>query len=115
MQRFTRRTILAAMPSSLVLSALPARAAKQYGPGVTDTEIKIGNTCFYSGPASPYGTIGQATTAHYRMVNDQGGVNGRNITCLPYDDAHSQPKTVEQPRRPREQDEVLLDAGPFGR
>ena len=114
MQRLTRRTILAAMPSSLVLSALPARAAKQYGPGVTDTEIKIGNTCFYSGPASSYGTIGKAMAAYYRMVNDQGGVNGRKITFLSYDDAYSPPKTVEQTRRLVEQDEVLLDAGPLG-
>jgi branched-chain amino acid transport system substrate-binding protein len=114
MQRLTRRTILAAAPSLLVLSALPARAAKQYGPGVTDTEIKIGNTCFYSGPASSYGTIGKAMAAYYRMVNDQGGVNGRKITFLSYDDAYSPPKTVEQTRRLVEQDEVLLDAGPLG-
>jgi len=114
MQRLTRRTILAAAPSSLVLSALPARAAKQYGPGVTDTEIKIGNTCFYSGPASSYGTIGKAMAAYYRMVNDQGGVNGRKINFLSYDDAYSPPKTVEQTRRLVEQDEILLDAGPLG-
>jgi len=114
MQRLTRRTILAAAPSSLVLSALPAGAAKQYGPGVTDAEIKIGNTCFYSGPASSYGTIGKAMAAYYRMVNDQGGVNGREITFLSYDDAYSPPKTVEQTRRLVEQDEVLLDAGPLG-
>jgi len=114
MQRLTRRTILAAAPSSLVLSALPAGAAKQYGPGVADTAIKIGNTCFYSGPASSYGTIGKAMAAYYRMVNDQGGVNGREITFLSYDDAYSPPKTVEQTRRLVEQDEVLLDAGPLG-
>src|SRR3954463_1658282 len=114
MQRLTRRTILAAAPSSLVLSALPAGAAKQYGPGVTDAAIKIGNTCFYSGPASSYGTIGKAMAAYYRMVNDQGGVNGREITFLSYDDAYSPPKTVEQTRRLVEQDEVLLDAGPLG-
>jgi branched-chain amino acid transport system substrate-binding protein len=114
MQRLTRRTILAAAPSSLVVSALPAGAAKQYGPGVTDAEIKIGNTCFYSGPASSYGTIGKAMAAYYRMVNDQGGVNGREITFLSYDDAYSPPKTVEQTRRLVEQDEVLLDAGPLG-
>src|SRR5438105_6195127 len=114
MQRLTRRTILAAAPSSLVLSALPAGAAKQYGPGVTDTEIKIGNTCFYTGPASSYGTIGKAMAAYYRMVNDQGGVNGRKITFISYDDAYSPPKTVEQTRRLVEEDQVLLDAGPLG-
>ena len=114
MQRLTRRTILAAVPSSLALSALPARAAKQYGPGVTDTEIKIGNTCFYTGPASSYGTIGKAMAAYYRMVNDQGGINGRKITFISYDDAYSPPKTVEQTRRLVEEDQVLLDAGPLG-
>lgn len=114
MKRLTRRTILAAAPSALVLAALPARAAKQYGPGVTDTEIKIGNTCFYTGPASSYGTIGKAMAAHYKMVNDQGGVNGRKINFISYDDAYSPPKTVEQTRRLVEQDGVLLDAGPLG-
>ncbi len=60
MNKITRRSILAAAPSAIALAALPARAEKKYGPGVTDTEIKIGNTCFYSGPASSYGTIGKA-------------------------------------------------------
>jgi branched-chain amino acid transport system substrate-binding protein len=114
MKRFTRRTILAAAPSVLAVAALPARAAKQYGPGVTDTEIKIGNTCFYSGPASSYGTIGKAMAAYYKMVNDEGGVNGRKINFISYDDAYSPPKTVEQTRRLVEQDEILLDAGPLG-
>jgi ABC-type branched-subunit amino acid transport system substrate-binding protein len=114
MKRLTRRTILAAAPSAFAFAALPARAAKQYGPGVTDTEIKIGNTCFYTGPASSYGTIGKAMAAYYKMVNDQGGVNGRKINFISYDDAYSPPKTVEQTRRLVEQDEVLVDAGPLG-
>ncbi len=114
MKRLTRRTILAAAPSLLTVASLPARAAKQYGPGVTDSEIKIGNTCFYTGPASSYGTIGKAMAAYYKMVNDQGGVNGRKIVFLSYDDAYSPPKTVEQTRRLVEQDGVLLDAGPLG-
>ncbi len=114
MKRLTRRTILVAAPSALAIAALPVRAAKQYGPGVTDTEIKIGNTCFYSGPASSYGTIGKAMAAHYKMVNDQGGVNGRKINFISYDDAYSPPKTVEQTRRLVEEDEILLDAGPLG-
>ena len=114
MARLTRRTVLAAAPSALVVASLPALAAKQYGPGVTDTEIKIGNTCFYTGPASSYGTIGKAMAAYYRMINDEGGVNGRKITFLSYDDAYSPPKTVEQTRRLVEQDGVLLDAGPLG-
>jgi branched-chain amino acid transport system substrate-binding protein len=98
----------------LAFAALPARAAKQYGPGVTDTEIKIGNTCFYSGPASSYGTIGKAETAYFKMLNDQGGVNGRKIVFLSYDDAYSPPKTVEQTRKLVEQDGVLLMLNPLG-
>ena len=82
MKRLTRRTILAAAPRTLAFAALPARAAKQYGPGVTDTEIKIGNTCFYSGPASSYSAIGISMAAYYKMVNDQGGVNGRKINFI---------------------------------
>ncbi|MBV9586433.1 MAG: branched-chain amino acid ABC transporter substrate-binding protein, partial [Alphaproteobacteria bacterium] len=82
MKRLTRRTILAAAPSALAFAALPARGANQYGPGVTDAEIKIGNTCFYTGPASSYGTIGKAMAAYYKMVNEQGGVNGRKINFI---------------------------------
>src|ERR1700688_4632401 len=114
MKRLTRRTILAAAPRTLAFAALPARAAEQYGPGVTDTEIKIGNTCFYSGPASSYSTIGMSMGAYYKMINDQGGVNGRKINFISYDDAYSPPKTVEQTRRLVEEDEILLDAGPLG-
>ena len=118
MKQLTRRTILAAAPALAfggpLLAARPVRAAKQYGPGVTDTEIKIGNTCFYSGPASSYGTIGRAMAAYYKMVNDQGGVNGRKIDFISYDDAYSPPKTVEQTRRLVEQDGVFLMASPLG-
>jgi branched-chain amino acid transport system substrate-binding protein len=118
MKQLTRRTILAAAPALAfggpLLAARPVRAAKQYAPGVTDTEIKIGNTCFYSGPASSYGTIGRAMAAYYRMVNDQGGVNGRKINFISYDDAYSPPKTVEMTRKLVEQDQVFLDAGPLG-
>jgi len=114
MKRLTRRTILAAAPSILTVASLPARAAKKYDTGATDSEIKIGNTCFYTGPASSYGTIGKAMAAHYKMVNDQGGVNGRKIVFLSYDDAYSPPKTVEQTRRLVEQDGILLMAGPLG-
>ena len=94
MRRISRRSILAAAPGALALAApflsiRPARAAKQYGPGVSDTEIKIGNTGFYSGPASSYGTIGKAESAYFRMLNDQGGVNGRKINFISYDDAYS--------------------------
>ena len=119
MRHITRRSILAMAPSAIALAAPflsigPARAEKKYGPGVTDTEIKIGNTCFYSGPASSYGTIGKAETAYFKMLNDQGGVNGRKIVFLSYDDAYSPPKTVEQTRKLVEQDGVLLMLNPLG-
>jgi branched-chain amino acid transport system substrate-binding protein len=114
MKSITRRSILAAAPAAITLVAVRARAAKRYGPGVTDTEIKIGNTCFYSGPASSYGTVGKSESAYFRMVNDQGGVNGRKIIFLSYDDAYSPPKTVEQTRRLVEEDGVLLILNPLG-
>ncbi len=113
MRTLTRRTILAAAPAALVLTSISARA-KEYGPGVTDTEIKIGNTMPYSGPASSYGTIGKAEAAYFRMVNEQGGVNGRKINFLSYDDGYTPPKTVEQTRRLVEQDGVLLMLNPLG-
>jgi branched-chain amino acid transport system substrate-binding protein len=108
MKRITRRLILAAAPGVFALAALPARAEKQYGPGVTDTEIKIGNTNFYSGPASSYGVIGKTETAFFNMINEQGGINGRKITFISYDDAYSPPKTVEQTRKLVESDGVFL-------
>jgi branched-chain amino acid transport system substrate-binding protein len=85
-----------------------AIAQKQYSPGASDTEIKIGNTVPYSGPASAYGTAGRTEAAYFRMINDQGGINGRKITFISLDDGYSPPKAVEQVRRLVEQDEVLL-------
>ena len=114
MKRITRRSILAAAPAAVALAAVPARAAKNYGPGVTDTEIKIGNTGPYSGPASSYSTVPKAMAAYYRMLNDHGGVNGRKINFISYDDGYSPPKTVEQVRRLVEEDGVLLIASPLG-
>ncbi|GGC80445.1 ABC transporter substrate-binding protein [Chelatococcus reniformis] len=86
----------------------PALAQKQYGPGVSDTEIKIGNTMAYSGPVSPYGVIGKTAAAYFRMTNEKGGINGRKINFISYDDAYSPPKTVEQTRKLVESDGVLL-------
>lgn len=86
----------------------PALAQKSYGPGVTDSEIKIGQTMAYSGPASPYGTIGKAETAYFAKVNAEGGINGRQIKLISLDDGYSPPKTVEHTRRLVEQEQVLL-------
>ena len=108
MRHITRRSILAAAPSAVALAALPVRAAKQYDTGVSDTEIKIGNTNFYSGPASSYGVIGKTETAFFNMLNEQGGINGRKINFISYDDAYSPPKTVEQTRKLVESDGVFL-------
>ena len=94
--------------ASLVLASGLAFAAGQYGPGVSDTEIKIGNTMPYSGPASAYGAIGKAEAAYFAMINDQGGINGRKINFITRDDGYSPPKTVELVRQLVEQDQVLL-------
>ena len=83
-------------------------AQKKYDPGATDTEIKIGNTNPYSGPASAYGTIGKTIGAYFKMVNEQGGVNGRKVNFISYDDGYSPPKTVEMARKLVEQDQVLF-------
>ena len=115
MDRLTRRTVLVAAPVALTFAApRAARAAKNYGPGVTDTEIKIGNTGPYSGPASSYGTIPKSMAAYYRMVNDHGGVNGRQINFISYDDGYTPPKTVEMTRKLVEQDQVLAVTSPLG-
>jgi branched-chain amino acid transport system substrate-binding protein len=86
----------------------PAAAQKKYDPGATDTEIKVGNIMPYSGPLSAYAQIGRTQAAFFRMINDQGGINGRKINFISYDDAFSPPKTVEQARKLVEGDEVLL-------
>ena len=101
------RSRIAAFAAILALS-LPAAAEKKYSPGATDTEIKIGQTMPYSGPASAYGAFGKAEAAYFAMINDHGGVNGRRINLISLDDGYSPPKTVEQTRKLVEQDEVLL-------
>ena len=101
------RSRIAAFAAILALS-LPAAAEKKYSLGATDTEIKIGQTMPYSGPASAYGAFGKAEAAYFAMINDHGGVNGRRINLISLDDGYSPPKTVEQTRKLVEQDEVLL-------
>jgi branched-chain amino acid transport system substrate-binding protein len=115
MRKLTRRTILAAAPASLALSApFVSARAKDYGPGVTDKEIKIGNTGPYSGPASSYSAVPKAHSAYFKMINDQGGINGRMVNCVSYDDAYTPPKTVEMVRKLVEEDGVLLTSATLG-
>jgi branched-chain amino acid transport system substrate-binding protein len=94
--------------------AAPALAQKKYDPGASDTEIKIGNINPYSGPASAYGLIGKTIEAYFKKVNAEGGINGRKVNFISYDDGYSPPKAVEQTRKLVESDEVLLVFQPLG-
>jgi ABC-type branched-subunit amino acid transport system substrate-binding protein len=102
-----RRALLVLGASSVLAGAAGAQT-KNYGPGVTDTEIKIGQAAPYSGPASAYGAIGKTIAAHFRKVNDEGGINGRKINLISLDDSFSPPKTVEVVRRLVESENVLF-------
>ncbi len=113
---FVARRVAAFSTAIILLAAAGsgAFAQKKYDPGVTDTEIKIGNIMPYSGPASAYGVIGKTEAAYFRMINAEGGINGRKISFISYDDAYSPPKAVEQARKLVEGDEVLLIFDPLG-
>ena len=100
--------LLAGAAVAIALSATSASAQKKYDTGASDTEIKIGQTVPFSGPASAYAGIGKTQAAYMRMINEQGGINGRKINLIQYDDAYSPPKAVEQVRKLVESDEVLL-------
>ncbi|MCK1276079.1 ABC transporter substrate-binding protein [Bradyrhizobium sp. 61] len=100
--------LAAATALTLALSVTTASAQKKYDPGASDTEIKVGQTMPFSGPASAYSSIGKTQAAYFKMINDQGGINGRKINLIQYDDAYSPPKAVEQIRKLVESDEVLL-------
>jgi len=111
----TRSNVVIATLAALLAVAAPgALAQKMYDPGASDTEIKIGNTMPYSGPASAYGTIGKTESAYFKKVNDEGGVNGRKIDFISVDDGYSPPKTVEMARQLVEQDGVLFLFGTLG-
>lgn len=97
-----------AIVGSVALASAPAVAQKQYGPGVSDTSIKIGNIMPYSGAASAYSAIGKAEAAYFNMINVKGGINGRIIDFISYDDGYSPPRAMEQARRLVESDNVLL-------
>ena len=109
---YAQSTLLAGLLA--VVLAGTASAQKKYDPGATDTEIKIGNIMPYSGPASAYATIGKTEAAYFKKLNAEGGINGRKINFISYDDAYSPPKTVEQARKLVENDEVLLIFNPLG-
>src|SRR6476660_400285 len=104
----SRVAIASAAFAILAASSSGALAQKKYDTGATDTEIKIGNIMPYSGPASTYGVIGKTEAAYFKKINDAGGINGRKINFVTYDDGYSPPKTVEQARKLVESDEVLL-------
>jgi branched-chain amino acid transport system substrate-binding protein len=111
-----KRNVAAVSTALLALAVTggSAFAQKKYDTGASDTEIKIGNIMPYSGPASAYGVIGKMEEAYFKMINDQGGINGRKIKFITYDDGYSPPKAVEQARKLVESDEVLFIFGPLG-
>jgi len=110
----TKRLLWAPALTLALALAQPAAAQKKYAPGVTDNEIKIGQTMPYSGPASAYGTIGKAETAYFNMINEKGGINGRKIALISVDDGYSPPKTVEQVRKLVEQEQVAFTFNTLG-
>jgi branched-chain amino acid transport system substrate-binding protein len=116
MKTITRRSAIAGIGTVAFALGYPGRsfAATNYDVGVTDTEIKLGTTSPYSGPASAYGVYGQAQTAYFEMVNDRGGINGRKVNLISLDNAFSPPKAVEQTRKLVESDEVFAIAGFLG-
>jgi branched-chain amino acid transport system substrate-binding protein len=104
---FTRRSFLQSSAAA-AFAATPGLARADNAPGITDAEIKIGQTMPYSGPASAYGVIGRTEAAYFKMINEQGGINGRKINLISLDDGYSPPKTVEQARRLVEQEQVAF-------
>jgi branched-chain amino acid transport system substrate-binding protein len=108
------KTLIGLFATSFVLAASMAFGGGPYGPGVSDTEIKIGQTMPYSGPASAWGTVGKAEAAYFKSVNDSGGVNGRRINLISLDDGYSPPKTLEQTRQLIEREQVAFIFGTLG-
>ena len=114
MSTMKKLAVVSAAFGLLAATSSGVLAQKKYDPGASDTEIKIGNIMPYSGPASAYGVIGKTEEAYFKKVNAEGGINGRKINFISYDDAYSPPKTVEQARKLVESDEVLLVFNPLG-
>jgi branched-chain amino acid transport system substrate-binding protein len=114
MRNYRQWLTMAATVGIAAVVASPVAAQKKYDPGASDREIKIGNIMPYSGPASAYGEIGKAEAAYFQKINAEGGINGRRINFISYDDGYSPPKAVEQARKLVESDEVLLIFSPLG-
>lgn len=113
--RYIRSSMIAGVIAGLSWSVtVPAHAQKKYDPGASDATIKLGNIMPYSGPASAYSVIGKTQAAYFKKINDDGGINGRKIEFISYDDGYSPPKAVEQARKLIESDEVLLIFSPMG-
>jgi branched-chain amino acid transport system substrate-binding protein len=110
----SRRTLIGTASAAALLSSGTVFAQKKYDDGVSDTEIKLGNTNPYSGPASSYSAIAKTFIAYFKAVNEAGGVNGRKVTVLSLDDGYSPPKTVELTRQLVEQEKVFAMFNPLG-
>src|SRR5258707_4570232 len=110
----TRSAVFTTALIATVAISGTALAQKKYDTGASDTEIKVGNIMPYSGPASAYGVIGKTEEAYFKKINAEGGINGRKITFVTYDDGYSPPKAVEQGRKLVESDEVLVVFNPLG-
>ena len=114
MSTMKKLAVVSAAFGLLAATSSGVLAQKKYDPGASDTEIKIGNIMPYSGPASAYGVIGKTEEAYFKKVNAEGGINGRKINFISYDDGYSPPKTVEQARKLVESDEALIVFNPLG-
>nr|WP_294545175.1 ABC transporter substrate-binding protein [uncultured Rhodopila sp.] len=114
MRSLYRRGVLLGGTATALAPAIVRHARADQAPGVTDAEIKFGNTMPYSGPISANATIGRVEAAYFRMINEQGGINGRKLNFISCDDAGSPPKTVEQTRRLVEEDGVAFLFHPLG-
>ena len=114
MSTMKKLAVVTAAFGLLAATSSGALAQKKYDSGATDTEIKIGNIMPYSGPASAYGVIGKTEEAYFKKINAEGGINGRQIKLISYDDSYSPPKAIEQARKLVESDEVLLIFQPVG-
>jgi branched-chain amino acid transport system substrate-binding protein len=113
-RRHLRKIIPTLFAGLLAVAGSAGAAEKKYGPGVTDTEIKIGQTVPFSGPASSFAIVARIEAAYLQMINSKGGVNGRKIELIQLDDAYSPPRAVEQTRKLVDSDEVLAIAGTVG-